>query len=115
MRKHCRNFLDLSMRNAARVIRQSSQTRFFAANEGKPMSTNIRGVVQEKYGEAALRVLSGGSCSCGATANCRSAADLTLDPALPTMRLDNVSGDVQSQPGSGNPVGILGHPIVSFE
>ena len=39
------------------------------------MSTNIRGVVQEKYGEAALRVLSGGSSCCGATASCGAAVD----------------------------------------
>ena len=34
------------------------------------MSTNIKDVVKEKYGQAALRVVDGGSSCCGASAPC---------------------------------------------
>ena len=39
------------------------------------MSTNIKDVVKEKYGEAALRVLNGGSSCCGASAACGTDVD----------------------------------------
>jgi hypothetical protein len=43
------------------------------------MSTNIKDVVKEKYGQAALCVVNGGSSCCGAAA----AVWLRLFPALP--------------------------------
>jgi hypothetical protein len=42
-------------------------------------STDIKEVVKEKYGQAALRVKTGGSSCCGATA----ASGLGCDPSLP--------------------------------
>src|SRR6202046_3793798 len=64
----CRNSCSFSMPSAARATRPSSpRTSFKAVNRSSFM--NIKEVVKQKYGEAALRVTSGGSSCCGATAS----------------------------------------------
>ncbi|HXZ80713.1 MAG TPA: arsenite methyltransferase [Terriglobales bacterium] len=71
------------------------------------METNIKEIVKEKYGQAALRVKSGGSSCCGATA----ATDSCCDPI--TSNLYGVS-QIQQIPeeallaslGCGNPTAL---------
>jgi len=70
-------------------------------------SSNVRKVVKEKYGEAALRVTSGGSSCCGATA----ASGLGCDPitsnlydATQTGQLPE--GAVLASLGCGNPTAL---------
>src|ERR1700733_6301991 len=69
----CRNSCSSSMPSAARATRPSSpRTSFKSVNRSSFMSTDtadIKEVVKQKYGEAALRVTSGGSSCCGATAS----------------------------------------------
>src|SRR5579862_5385612 len=57
--------------SAAREIKQSSQSRSFRFADRKDMnSPDIKEVVKQKYGQAALRVTSGGSSCCGASPSC---------------------------------------------
>src|SRR5882724_2536819 len=63
--------------NARTEIPQGLKPTSLAASSGtaeavpfpKPSDPDIKGVVRQKYGEAALRVKSGGSSCCGATAS----------------------------------------------
>src|ERR1700723_1476800 len=70
-RTHFRNCFSSSTRSAALETRPSSPNRSFDfVNKGEFMSTtDIKEVVKEKYGQAALRVKAGGSSCCGATAS----------------------------------------------
>src|SRR5579872_6938484 len=72
----CRNCSASCMPSAVRGIRRSSQKRLCncAVRHGVPM--DIKDVVKEKYGQAALRATEGGSSCCGASA----ALDGRCDP-----------------------------------
>ena len=70
-------------------------------------STDIRDVVKEKYGQAALRVKTGGSSCCGATA----ASGLGCDPITSNLYDSSQAGQVPegamlSSLGCGNPTAL---------
>jgi SAM-dependent methyltransferase len=70
------------------------------------MSQDIKEVVRQKYGEAALRVTSGGSSCCGATS-----ATGCCDPITSNLYDSNQSGQIPEEAllaslGCGNPTGL---------
>ena len=70
-------------------------------------STDIKNVVKEKYGQAALRVNSGGSSCCGATA----ASGLGCDPITSNLYDLSQTGQVPAEAmlaslGCGNPTAL---------
>jgi len=70
-------------------------------------ATDIKEVVKEKYGQAALRVKSGGSSCCGATA----ASGLGCDPTTSNLYDSSQSGQVPEEAmlaslGCGNPTAL---------
>jgi SAM-dependent methyltransferase len=70
-------------------------------------STDIKDVVKEKYGQAALRVKSGGSSCCGATA----ASGLNCDPITSNLYDSSQAGQVPEEAmlaslGCGNPTAL---------
>ncbi len=70
------------------------------------MSTDIKEVVKEKYGEAALRVTSGGSSCCGATASIRG-----CDPITTNLYDSSQAGQIPEEAlraslGCGNPTAL---------
>src|SRR5579872_2257755 len=99
------------MRSAVPVIRPSSRrTSCKSANRRSLMSatetSDIKEVVKQKYGEAALRVQSGGSSCCGAapaTSCCDPITSNLYDPsqigAIPEEAL-------QASLGCGNPTAL---------
>jgi 2-polyprenyl-3-methyl-5-hydroxy-6-metoxy-1,4-benzoquinol methylase len=71
------------------------------------MSTTIKDVVKEKYGQAALRVNRGGSACCGATA----ASGLGCDPITSNLYDSSQAGQVPEEAmlaslGCGNPTAL---------
>jgi len=69
-------------------------------------STDIKAVVREKYGEAALRVKNGGSSCCGSAVNCGRA-----DPITSNLYTDAQTGQVPAEAllaslGCGNPTAL---------
>ena len=70
------------------------------------MSTDIKEVVKEKYGEAALRVTSGGSSCCGATASTGG-----CDPITSNLYDGSQAGQIPEEAllaslGCGNPTAL---------
>jgi len=70
-------------------------------------SADIKEVVKEKYGQAALRVKSGGSSCCGATA----ASGLGCDPITSNLYDSSQAGQVPEEAilaslGCGNPTAL---------
>ena len=70
-------------------------------------TTDIKNVVKEKYGQAALRVKSGGSSCCGATA----ASGLGCDPITSNLYDSSQAGQVPEEAmlaslGCGNPTAL---------
>jgi arsenite methyltransferase len=70
-------------------------------------STDIKTVVKEKYGQAALRVKSGGSSCCGATA----ASDACCDPITSNLYDPSQAGQIPEEAllaslGCGNPTAL---------
>lgn len=70
-------------------------------------STDIKTVVQKKYGQAALRVKSGGSSCCGATA----ASDACCDPITSNLYDPSQTGQIPEEAllaslGCGNPTAL---------
>jgi len=70
-------------------------------------STTIKDVVKEKYGQAALRVKTGGSSCCGATA----ASALSCDPITANLYDSSQTGQVPEEAmlaslGCGNPTAL---------
>jgi ubiquinone/menaquinone biosynthesis C-methylase UbiE len=71
-------------------------------------STDIKAVVKEKYGQAALRVKSGGSSCCGATA----ASDAGCDPITSNLYDPSQAGQIPEEAllaslGCGNPTALV--------
>jgi SAM-dependent methyltransferase len=69
--------------------------------------TNIKDVVKEKYGQAALRVTSGGSSCCGAA----SASGLSCDPITANLYDSSQAGQIPEEAmlaslGCGNPTAL---------
>src|SRR5437867_4100226 len=70
------------------------------------MSTNIKDAVKDKYGEAALRVLSGGNSCCGTSA-CDSIVDpITSDLYSETQTAQIPAEAVKASLGCGNPTAL---------
>lgn len=72
------------------------------------MSTNIKEVVQEKYGQAALRVLEGaGSSCCGASAGCGAEVDpITSHLYDETQAIQIPEEALKASLGCGNPTAL---------
>src|SRR4051812_37874392 len=73
------------------------------------MSSNIQDVVKEKYGQAALRVFTGGSSCCGASPNLN---DGCCDPITANLYGADQSGEVPEAAmlaslGCGNPTALI--------
>jgi ubiquinone/menaquinone biosynthesis C-methylase UbiE len=72
-------------------------------------STDIKALVKEKYGQAALRVKSAGSSCCGATA----ASDACCDPITSNLYDPSQAGQIPEEAllaslGCGNPTALAG-------
>jgi arsenite methyltransferase len=70
-------------------------------------STGIKTIVKEKYGQAALRVRSGGSSCCGA----RTASDASCDPITSNLYDSSQAGQIPEEAllaslGCGNPTAL---------
>ena len=70
------------------------------------MSTNIKDVVKEKYGEAALRVLSGGSSCCGASACATEADPITSNLYSASQTAQIPEEAFKASLGCGNPTAL---------
>ena len=71
------------------------------------MSTNIKDVVKEKYGEAALRVLTGGSSCCGASAACGTGADPITSRLYDETQATQIPEEaLKASLGCGNPTAL---------
>ena len=72
------------------------------------MGTNIKDVVKEKYGEAALRVLNGGSSSCcGSTACCGADSDPITSQLYDESQTTQIPGEaLKASLGCGNPTAL---------
>jgi arsenite methyltransferase len=70
------------------------------------MDTDIRDVVKEKYGQAALRVLSGSSC-CGATTSCGTDADPITSNLYDGAQAAEIPEEaLKASLGCGNPTAL---------
>ncbi|HYR83069.1 MAG TPA: arsenite methyltransferase [Terriglobia bacterium] len=70
-------------------------------------TTNIKEVVKEKYGEAALRVITGGSSCCGATASCGGEADPITTGLYNDAQANQVPEEaLKASLGCGNPTAL---------
>jgi len=71
------------------------------------MSSNIKEVVKEKYGEAALRVLSGGASCCGASSNCSAGADPITSHLYDEAQATQIPEEaLKASLGCGNPTAL---------
>lgn len=71
------------------------------------MSGDIRDAVKEKYGEAALRVLSGGSSCCGSASSCGSNVDpITAQLYDATQAAEIPEEALKASLGCGNPTAL---------
>jgi arsenite methyltransferase len=118
------------MQSAALAIRHSNQSKLLNVVDDREIlmsSTDIKTVVKEKYGEAALRVKSGGSSCCGATSSSGCADPITsnlydsaqtgqipeeallasLGCGNPTALANLRAGDVVLDLGSGGGIDVL--------
>src|SRR5215475_12524108 len=71
------------------------------------MSTDLKEVVKEKYGQAALRVVSGGSSCCGDTSACGTEVDPITSQLYDASQLTEIpEGAVKASLGCGNPTAL---------
>ena len=69
--------------------------------------TNIRDVVKEKYGQAALRVHSGGSACCGAASAAGSGCDPITSNLYDASQADQIPAEAMlASLGCGNPTAL---------
>src|SRR5436305_11180450 len=75
------------------------------------MEPNIKDIVKEKYGEAALRVMNGGSSCCGASA-CGTDADPITSNLYDAAQADQIPKEAMNASlGCGNPTALASlHP-----
>ena len=71
------------------------------------MSANIKDVVKEKYGEAALRVLDGGGSCCGASAGCGTDDPITSHLYDETQAMQIPEEALKASLGCGNPTALV--------
>jgi arsenite methyltransferase len=96
------------MPNAAPATKQSTLNKSFDfANREKIMSTaDIKDVVKEKYGQAALRVKTGGSSCCGATASSGCCDPITSNLYDSTQAQQIPEEALLASLGCGNPTAL---------
>jgi arsenite methyltransferase len=71
------------------------------------MSTNIKDVVKEKYGNAALRILSGGGSCCGTNSACGTGADPITSGLYDEAQVVQVPEEaLKASLGCGNPTAL---------
>jgi arsenite methyltransferase len=71
------------------------------------MNTNIKDVVKEKYGDAALRVLSGGSSCCSTNSGCGTGADPITSGLYDEAQVVQVPEEaLKASLGCGNPTAL---------
>jgi arsenite methyltransferase len=71
------------------------------------MDSNIKEVVKEKYGEAALRVLSGGSSCCGASPSCATDVDPITSALYDEAQAIQIPEEaLKASLGCGNPTAL---------
>src|SRR2546428_11892140 len=71
------------------------------------MSANIRDVVKEKYGEAALRVVNQGSSCCGASCGCGAGPDPITSDLYDRSQLVQIPEEAfKASLGCGNPTAL---------
>src|SRR5262245_40216577 len=71
------------------------------------MSTHLKEVVKEKYGQAALRVVSGGSSCCGAISPCGTEVDPITSQLYDASQLTDIPEEaVKASLGCGNPTAL---------
>jgi arsenite methyltransferase len=71
------------------------------------MDTGIREVVKDKYGQAALRVLNGGSSCCGATASCGTDVDPITSNLYDGAQAAEIPEEaLKASLGCGNPTAL---------
>ena len=71
------------------------------------MAADMRDVVKEKYGQAALRVLDGDSSCCGATSACGGEADPITSHLYDASQLSEIPEEaVKASLGCGNPAAL---------
>src|SRR6476660_995865 len=109
----CRNCCRSCTPNAAHATRPSNPARSsgFAGSVCKVIMENIKDIVREKYGQAALRVHSGGSSCCGAGAatDCCDPITSNLYEGRQTAGLPETA--VLASLGCGNPTALADlHP-----
>src|SRR5437867_1420824 len=110
MPRYCRSCCSSCMPNAVRATRPSSRRTLFESASRGGVTVNpaeIREVLREKYGQAALRVNRGGSSCCGATA----ASGLGCDPITSNLYDSSRAGQVPEEAmlaslGCGNPTAL---------
>jgi arsenite methyltransferase len=69
--------------------------------------TNIKQAVKERYGSAALRVTTGGSSCCGATAACNSGVDPITSNLYDSAQSDQIPAEAMlASLGCGNPTAL---------
>ena len=94
---------DLAAISVCRMLysKQGSQTEQYRSalqiERDVMSSTDIKEVVKEKYGQAALRVTSGGSSCCGATA----ASGLSCDPITSNLYDSSQAGQIPEEALAG--------------
>src|SRR5271169_4405445 len=68
---------------------------------------NIKEAVKERYGSAALRVTTGGSSCCGATAACNSGVDPITSNLYDSAQSDQIPAEAMlASLGCGNPTSL---------
>jgi len=71
------------------------------------MDSDIKGVVKEKYGEAALRVMNGGSSCCGASAACETGVDPITSHLYDEVQTAEIPEEaLKASLGCGNPTAL---------
>src|SRR5437016_1289238 len=95
------------MPSVARGITTSSRRKSSAANRREKMSGNIKEGVEEKYGEAALRVLSGSCSSCCGASACGTDADPITSGLYSEGQTAQIPEEaVKASLGCGNPTAL---------
>src|ERR1022692_3577072 len=109
MRRRCKICSHSSTPNAAPETRLSSRKTSCASANNQGAIMNVKEVVQEKYGEAALRVTSGkGNACCGSSpSSCASGADpITSDLYDELQKNQLPEAAVLASLGCGNPTAL---------
>src|ERR1035438_7492764 len=109
MPRRCRICSHFSTPSAAPGIRLSSRKTSYASANNRGAIMNVKEVVREKYGEAALRVTSGkGNACCGSSpSSCASGADpITSDLYNELQKSELPETAVLASLGCGNPTAL---------